>query len=144
MKKVLKIIIQYVFLFLFFGTVYFIIECVYKQSITDIRMFLLGGILGILIGLINNLFNWDTSFLLQCFVGMLMILLAEAITGYQWNIVEQLNIWDYSHLPFSAVQGQINLFFGIAWFGLSGVCIILDDILRWKFFNEDKPKYQLL
>lgn len=140
--NILKSVLKQLILFVFFGSLYFVIECVYKQNVTDIRMFLLGGIVSVLVGLINNLFDWDTSFILQCLVGTMIILLSEAILGYQWNIIEHRAIWDYSSLPLSAIAGQINLFFGVIWFILSGVCIVLDDVLRWKLFNEEKPRYQ--
>lgn len=104
----------------------------------------MAGCLGVLIGLINNLFSFETSFILQCLVGTLMATLCEAIFGYQWNIIEGLNIWNYSTLPFSFVGNQINLFFSMAWMGLSGVCIMLDDWIRYKFFNEEKPHYKWL
>jgi uncharacterized membrane protein len=106
-------------------------------------MFIIGGIIGVLIGLINNLFDMDTDFLLQCFVGMLMVLLIECVVGYQVNIIDQQMMWDYSRVPLNFVGGQICIPFAIAWFILSGVCIILDDYLRYKLFDEEKPYYMI-
>ena len=111
-----------------FGGIYFFIECLWKGHLTDWRMFVLAAVIGVLIGSINEFFTYETDLILQCIVGMLIALLCECIGGYQWNIVEGLAIWDYSTLPFSAVGGQINLFFAMAWMFLSGVCIILDDM----------------
>ena len=140
--RMFKTIFKHVCLFLVFGAIYFLIECLWKGTITNYRIFLMAGCLGVLIGLINNLFSFDTSFILQCFVGTLMATLGEAILGYQWNIIEGLKIWNYSTLPFSFVGNQINLFFSIAWMGLSGVCIVLDDYLRYWLFKEEKPHYK--
>lgn len=131
-------------LFTVYGGVYFVIECIYKHSITDYRMFILGGLLGLWIGLINNIFSFETNFILQCIIGSISVTLVEAICGYQWNIIEGLSIWNYSNLPLSGCGGQINFFFSIIWMFLSGICIILDDFLRYKFFNEDKPYYKWL
>lgn len=141
--KLLLSISKNLFLFLTYGFIYFVIECLFKHSITDIRMFILGGLLGVWIGLINNIFSFNTSFILQCIIGSMSTTLAEAILGYQWNIVEGLNIWNYSNLPFSTCAGQVNLFFSFTWLILSGICIILDDYLRYKLFNEEKPYYKL-
>lgn len=111
-------------------------------------MFLLSGFIGLCIGGINNLFTYETDFLLQCIVGMLIALLCECIFGYRWNIVEGLDLWNYSNPPisrFSAVDGQINLFFALMWLGLSAVCILLDDWI-WYFIlkhREEKPYYQI-
>ena len=52
-----------------------------------------------------------------------------------------LHIWDYSTMPLN-IFGQICLPFSLAWMGLSGVAIILDDYIRYWFFNEEKPHYK--
>lgn len=67
-----------------------------------------------------------------------MVTLSEAILGIRWNELG-VYIWDYSSLPLSYVKGNVNLFFSIAWFILSGICIVLDDWLRYKLFKERKP-----
>lgn len=132
---------------LLFGSIYFVLECIWKCTLTDWRMFVLAAVIGVMIGCINDIFNYDTNFLLQCFLGTLIALLCECIFGYQWNVVQGLAIWDYSDLPFSAVAGQINLFFGLAWMFLSGVCIVLDDSLHyyvWKHDGKvDRPFYRI-
>lgn len=143
MNNIIKIFFKYIILFVSFGGLYFIIESLYKGHITDYRMFIMAGIIGILIGLVNNLFSFETNFILQCLFGTLIALLGECICGYQWNIVQNLGLWDYSSLPFSFANNQINLFFGFAWLILSAVCIVLDDFLRWKLFNEEFPHYTL-
>lgn len=71
-----------------------------------------------------------------------MITTLEFITGYIVNIRLGWNIWDYSKFPFN-VCGQICPLFTIAWYYVSGIAIILDDYLRYWFFNEEKPKYKL-
>ena len=136
-------LIKYSILFIIYGTIYFVIECIYKGKLTDWRMFILAGFIGITIGLINNLFEMNTDFVLQCFVGSMIATLSEAVGGYYWNIENNLGIWNYSSLPLSFVGGQINLFFSLAWLLLSGICIVLDDILRWKLYDEENPKYYM-
>ena len=137
----IKDIAKYSVLFLMYGSIYFLIESIYKGHLTHPLMFVVGGILGVLIGMINNLFNMDTDFILQCSVGMMIVLLAECIVGYQANIVCQQMIWDYSKVPLNFVGGQICVPFAIAWFILSGICIVLDDYLRYRIFDEEKPYY---
>ncbi len=138
---VIKDIAKYMGLFLVYGTIYFLIESIYKGHLTHPLMFAVGGILGVLIGMINNLFNMDTDFILQCLVGMMIVLLAECIVGYQVNIVQHQMIWDYSRVPLNFVGGQICVPFAAAWFIISGICIVLDDYLRYKIFDEEKPYY---
>ena len=128
-------IAKYLTLFFTYGSIYFIIESIYKHQITDWRMYVLAGCIGVTIGLINILFDYRTDFILQCIVGMLITTLCEAISGYYWNIEHHLGIWDYSALPLTFIGGQINAFFCCCWFVLSGVVIILDDTLRWKLYG---------
>ena len=59
------------------------IQAICEGKITDIRMAILGGILGCLIGALNNVFTFDSDFLLQGIVGTLLITLSEAVLGYQ-------------------------------------------------------------
>lgn len=148
MKKSIKLVIEYILLFCIFGGIYFSLESFWKHHWTDWRMFLLSGFIGLCIGAINNLFTYETDFLLQCIVGMLIALLCECIFGYQWNIVEGLELWNYSNPPLSylsAVGGQINLLFAVMWLGLSGVCIFLDDWI-WYYIlghRDKKPYYKV-
>lgn len=139
--SVIKHILKYIVLFSVYGSIYFLIECLYKGHMTHPLMFIIGGLIGVLIGLINNLFDMDTDFILQCLVGMMIVLLIECVVGYQVNIVEHKMLWDYTGIPFNFVGGQICLYFAIVWFILSGVCIVLDDHLRYWFFEEEKPHY---
>lgn len=136
----MKRIIKYSTLFIVYGLIYFIIECLYKGKLSDWRMFVLAGFIGIIIGLINNLFDIKTDFILQCIFGMLIATLSEAIGGFYWN----LHVDAYLGLLFSSVSfigGQINLFFSLIWMFLSGIVIILDDVLRWKLYKEERPEY---
>lgn len=139
----LKYIIESTILILLYGTVYFLIECIWKQSISDWRMFILGGVMGFLIGLQNNIFTYDTDFLYQMIVGSLMVTLCEAVLGYQWNTIEGLNIWDYSNTIIYGVDGNVSLFFSLfAWTTLSGIVIILDDYIWYYIFkNGEEPYY---
>lgn len=106
-------------------------------------MGILGGISFISIGLINEIFEWNTPLLLQCVIGGEIITIYELIAGIILNIWLRMGIWDYSRMPFN-ILGQISLPFTLAWCGLSLIGIILDDYLRYWFFNEDKPKYKIL
>ena len=102
-----------------------------------------GGVLGVAVGLINCIFTYETDLVLQGLMGSLIATLSEAIGGYYWNIEQGLGIWDYSALPFSAVDGQVNLFFSIAWFLLSIFVVFLDDAIDYYYVKHDgqKPPY---
>jgi len=49
-------------LFLTFGAIYFILETLYKGHLTHWSMFVLGGVLGVLIGGLNEYLPWELPF----------------------------------------------------------------------------------
>jgi hypothetical protein len=58
MKRLFKNFI----LFLIFGAIYYMLECIWKGGLTHWTMFVLGGLVGILIGDINEKVEWDMPF----------------------------------------------------------------------------------
>lgn len=148
MKKILEFIFEHILLFLTFGFIYFILESLWKSHLTDWHMFLLAGFIGLCIGLINNLFSFETDFLLQSIVGMLIALLCECIFGYKWNVEMGLCLWNYSNPPLSylsAVADQINAAFAVIWLVLSAFCVLLDDWIYYYILKhkEKKPYYKV-
>ncbi len=96
----MKRIIKYSTLFIVYGLIYFIIECLYKGKLSDWRMFVLAGFIGIIIGLINNLFDIKTDFILQCIFGMLI----GNIVRSDWWFLLELTMWiAYLGLLFSSI-----------------------------------------
>lgn len=127
MKRWLK---KEFFIFIIFGISYFTLEILYR-GYSHWTMMLLGGIVSVLIGLINeitpNMRMWK-----QMFLGTVLITILEFILGYILNIKLGLGIWDYSNIPFN-IMGQICLPFSFLWFVLSYFVIMLDDILKETF-----------
>lgn len=141
MEKNRKLLLKYLFLFLVGGAIYCVIELLYR-GYTHPSMYILGGLCFIVCGLFNEIFEWDTPLLIQMLLSSIAITDLEFITGIIVNLILHLNVWDYSDLPFNLL-GQICLPFCIIWFFLSLIGIVLDDYLRYYFFNEEKPKYKL-
>lgn len=83
------------------------------------------------------------SFLSQMVLSSLIITVLELITGLIVNIWLKMDIWDYSSLPYN-FKGQICLLYSFFWFLVSSVAIVMDDLLRYKLFNEEKPHYKFL
>lgn len=136
----MKTFIKNLFLFIVFGSIYFLIECLWKGHLTHWSMFILAGIVGVLIGGLNEYIPWEMPFLEQCSIGMIIATFGEGITGLIVNKLLNLNVWTYTQLTF--FWGQCSLWFCLAWFFLAGVCIILDDWMRYKWFNEEYPHYK--
>ena len=138
-----KMVLKHLILFVVYGCIYYGIEIAYR-GYSDPSMLLLGGICGLVIGSLNECFSWETPFWKQCVIGAIIVTILELITGYIVNIWLGWNVWDYSNLPLSFFNGQINLFFSMAWCLLSGVAIVLDDWLRYWLFKEEKPRYKFI
>ena len=135
----LKRLVKYLILFIVFGLIYFGVECAWKGHLTHWSMFVLAGAVGILIGGINEWIPWEMPFWQQCSIGMIGATLGEGITGLIVNVWLRLGVWHYNIFPF--FWGQCSVPFCLAWFILSGLCIVIDDWLRYKWFGEDYPHY---
>ena len=139
MKNIIKSILKYLILFVFGGIVYYLIEMCWR-GYSHWTMFLLGGACFVSVGLINNIFSWKMPLEIQAVVGAVLITLLELIVGLIVNVKLGWNVWDYSDLPLN-FMGQICLPFSVLWCILSTIIIIVDDKIRYKFFNERSPIY---
>lgn len=132
---------KYAFLYYIGFVTHITIEVLYR-GYSHWSMGILGGLCFISLGLINKVLPWETPFWLQMLIGGSIITILELGTGLIVNIWLGWNVWDYN-LPFNFMH-QISLFSSIGWCLLSSVGIILDDYLRYWFFNEDKPHYKFI
>ena len=120
-------------IFIIFGLMYVTIELLYRGH-THYSMFIVGGICGVLIGLINDN-TPDMPLLPQCVLGAVIITVIELLTGLFLNVYLGLNIWDYSNQPFN-FMGQICPQFCIIWCILSILVIRIDDWLKEKVLQR--------
>ena len=124
------------------GAVYVLLEMLWR-GYSHWTMFLLGAICFILIGLVNEVFEWDTPLILQMFCGCAIITALEFVTGCIVNLWLGWDVWDYSQYKFN-ILGQISLCSSVGWYFLSFVGIVLDDYIRYWFFDEEKPRYKII
>ena len=122
--------------------IYVLLELLWR-GFSHWTMFLLGAICFILLGLINEILDWDTPLLLQMFIGCVIITVAEFVTGCIVNLWLGWDVWDYSQYRYNLL-GQISLQSSVGWYFLSLIGITLDDWLRYKLFGEEKPHYKIL
>lgn len=130
------------FLFAVGGSVYYGLETLWR-GYSHWTMFCVGGFAFMAVGLINEVFPWELGFLWQMLIGGGLITALELAAGIVLNLWLGLGIWDYSNLPLN-LWGQICLPFSLLWVGLSAVAIVVDDLIRWKVFGEEKPHYRFL
>lgn len=115
-------------LFLIYGSIYYSLEVLYR-GYSHLSMFILAGVLGVLIGLINEI-TPRINIWLETLIGTIIATIGEGVTGIIVNNILHLNVWDYSNLPFTFFYGQCNLIFCLIWFILTYIVIKLDDYLR--------------
>lgn len=137
--KTIKVLLKYLFLLCVGGSIYYLIEVLYR-GYSHYTMFFVGGICFILIGLLNEGMSWDLCIEKQVGLGLAAVLIVEFISGCILNLWLGLHIWDYSKLPFN-ILGQICLPFALLWIPLVVIAILLDDSIRYTFFDEQRPKY---
>lgn len=136
----LKTIIEYLILFLVGGMSYYIIEIIWR-GYSHYTMMILGGICFVLIGLINEGYDYEMPLKKQMFISAIIVTILEFVFGIVLNKILGLNIWDYSDMPLN-LMGQICLPFTILWFFLSLLAIIVDDYIRYFIFGEEEPHYK--
>lgn len=136
----MKSIIKYPMLFLFGGSIYYLLEIVFR-GYSFPAMVVCGGLCFIICGVINER-SRCMPLVLQQLIAASGITVIEFIFGLILNVWLGLNMWDYSNMP-GNVLGQICPQFMILWFFLSAIGIILDDVIRWRLFGEEKPHYHL-
>lgn len=121
-------IMKVIALFLIYGSIYYSLEVLFR-GYSHISMFILAGVLGVAIGLINEI-TPKINIWLETLIGTAIATIGEGITGVIVNIILNLKVWDYSDLPFTFFYGQCNLIFCLIWFILTYIVIKLDDYLR--------------
>lgn len=121
-------IIKIIALFLIYGSIYYSLEVLYR-GYSHVSMFILSGVLGVAIGLINEI-TPKINIWLETLIGTIIATIGEGVTGIIVNNILHLNVWDYSDLPFTFFYGQCNLIFCLIWFILTYIVIKLDDYLR--------------
>ena len=127
-------------LFLTGGALYILVELLYR-GYSHYSMFVVGGLCFLLIGLLNDgLFNWKMALNSQMTLSALIITVLEFVAGAILNLGFGLNVWDYSDQPYN-LYGQICLLYTCFWYLLSLPAILLDDLLRDKWFGEDRELY---
>ena len=135
----MKLLCKYLFLFLVGGVLYNLIEILFRGH-THWTMLIVGGVCFILLGLMNEVTDWEIPIFEQAFYGGIIITLVEFVAGCIVNLWLGWNVWDYSNIPFNLL-GQICLPFSVIWCLISIFGIVLDDYIRYIFFGEEKPRY---
>lgn len=135
-----KKVMRWTFFYCFAGGLYMTLELIYRQR-TDPSMFYLAGLIGLLLLNVNEWMEYDTSFIIQVLICGTIAVLGELVFGLLFN--RDYSIWDYRNLPLNFL-GQIQLYFGLLWYLLSGIFIPILDYIDYYMFPRpgiEKPYY---
>lgn len=142
MKDIWKRVIKYTVLFVAFSALYVWIEIMFRNR-SDRSMLALSGVLGVTLGLLNNVIPWSMGLVQQGLIGGFLIVTPMEFFVGKFIVNQDLNIWDYTNMPCN-IDGQICLPFTLIWCVISIVVVVLDDYLRYFIFDEDKPHYKII
>lgn len=137
-KNGFKLICEYLVLFLTGGIFYVCLELLWRGR-SDITSFFMGGIALLVVGQLNEGYDYNMPIWYQMIISGTFITSMEYIVGKIFN--SDYHIWDYRGMWLN-IDGQVCLVYFLLWCLLSLMGIMLDDLIRWKFFGEDKPKYR--
>lgn len=126
-------------IFLAGGFIYGAVEILYRGH-THPSMFITGGLCLVWVGGLNSFFKKDIPVVLQMVIGAFIITAAEFVCGVIVNISFDMQVWDYSDLPFN-IMGQVCLMFLCIWFLFSLPAIFIEDFIRHGMFGEEKKRY---
>ena len=73
--------------------------------------------------------NKNVSPLLFAFAAAVIITLLEFIFGIVFNLMLDMNVWDYSNVPMN-LMGQICLPFSLIWFAFGLVIYFIFRVLK--------------
>lgn len=136
----MKVFLKYLTLFLVGGAFYYALEVLFR-GYSFLAMAGCGGLCFIICGVLNEK-DRCMPLVFQMAIAAFGITAIEFVFGLILNVWLDLGMWDYSNMP-GNILGQICPQFMVLWFFLSAVGIILDDLIRWKMFGEEKPHYHL-
>lgn len=123
------------------GVLYVLLELVWRGH-SHWTMFLLGGVCFLALGLINEVIPWEMSLQLQAFLGACIVTGLEFLTGCVVNLWLGWGVWDYSD-QWGNILGQICPQYCFLWLAVSMAGIVLDDWLRYWWWGEERPRYNL-
>ena len=136
-----NLLCKYLSLFGIGGVLYVLLEHLWR-GYSHWTMFVLGGVSFVFLGLINEIIPWQMLLWKQMLIGTAGITTLEFVTGCIVNLWLGWHVWDYSGMP-GNILGQICPQYTILWILVSLAGIVLDDCIRFLFFDEDRPHYKI-
>lgn len=131
-----------VVLFLVGFCVYITIEVCFR-GYSYPAMGLCGGVILLMVDMINETISWDMDILLQGAIGAVIATLFEFIIGCVCIRFGFAQMWDYTNIPLN-YRGIICLPYSLAWIPVSIAGIFIADAINYYVFaRQPVPHYKL-
>lgn len=141
MEEKIPVLYKQLFLFVFGGSLYYMIEILYR-GYSHWTMLMAGGIIFLFAGYQGHMHSGDYPFWKKTLNVWLFALYVEFSMGCLVNLRLGWNVWDYSDLPFN-ILGQVCLPFALMFLPLCAAAIIVDDYICYWLFQDKKPTYKI-
>lgn len=125
------------FVFALGGCAYYLLEIAYRGR-SHYSMFLCGGICLCGLYMIHRICRHNFA-IYRWILGAMLITVVEFWCGVIVNLIFDLGVWDYSHIPYNLL-GQICLPFCVLWFFLCIPADILCGALQALFSSKKQRK----
>lgn len=137
-----KLLNKYITLFGVGGLLYVLLELLWRYW-SHWTMFALGGTCFVALGLINEILPWEVALWQQMLLGACIVTALEFLTGCIINLWLGWGVWDYSNLS-GNIMGQVCPQYFVLWLPVSLAGIVLDDWLRYWWFDQERPHYKFM
>ena len=143
MKSILlKKLSESLFLWVLGGTIYYIIEMIFR-GFSHWSMFILGGLCMLFFGKQGLWTEWEDPLWRQVMRCTIFVTAGEFITGIFVNKLMGWNVWDYSDQPLN-LFGQICVPFIILFSGLCVIGLYISGYLLYWIYKEKNPHFHVL
>lgn len=133
---------EYIFLWALGGTIYYLLEILFR-GFSHWSMFILGGFALCFCTFQGETMKWTEGLWIQVLRATVFVISLEFVTGIIVNKYLQIGVWDYSDQPFN-LWGQICIPFMILFSGLIVLAIWLGGEINYRLYGGNKPNYFII
>ena len=126
------------------ASLYLLVEIIYRNQTYQLSA-VMAAIAFVIGNNLNNKFSWKMDLLLQAGIISVVITGLEAVIGNIDYYILHQNMWDYSNVWGSALNGKVCLPFMGIWFLFGFLIVFIADAIEYYWLHEgDQPEYWIL
>lgn len=123
------------------ASLYLLVEIIYRNQTYQLSA-VMAAIAFVVGNNLNNKFSWKMDLILQAGIISVVITGLEAIIGNIDYYFLHQNMWDYSELPLSALNGKVCILFMFIWFLFGFAIVFAGDAIEYYWLHKgNQPEY---